>query len=83
MNYFPELTSEHVSEPVGMLQDNIIERYDSIEYWNEDIISEFYSNNGYNCYRCGETIQDPATRGKPMECDECLDKNEVAAPDAT
>lgn len=83
MNYFPGLTNEHVFELVGLLQDDIIERYDNIEYWNEDIISEFYSNNGYNCLRCGKPIQDTATRGKRMECEECLDRNEDVVREAT
>lgn len=77
MNHFPQLTNEHYSLLLGILKEDLLERYDNMEYWDMDTISTFFLDNGYNCFDCGEPIPEATNRGAPVRCQECQSDDDL------
>ena len=40
-----EITPEQQEELNEMLTEDILERYNNSEYWNTDLVAEYYANN--------------------------------------
>lgn len=56
---FPELTKEQETELLTRLREDILERYNNIEWWDSEIIFDFKVELGIYCHECGSEECEP------------------------